>query len=243
MSPRFGVESDDEEAFDAVFGGVPSAASPVARQPVPPTPARGTPPTAASQAVEPAPAGAEPDLAALQAKWRIVIEELRRDRRNTSVATILADTAPARIERGELVIRFPRRSMADHFQKQLKTFQEPLAAAILRVTGYRVTVRAEYGADPGEGAAPASARIGAPGSAPAPAAPRQTTPNATSDARVDAAPSRPPAPAASTSGDSGSKLIHNVLEVFEGRMMENDEGPGAADQSPESTGHSSSPTR
>ena len=259
---RYGKDEDvDLSAFDTPAVSKPdspkTAAAAHPRTPTAPSPA---PPSGPA-----APVLDSPDLGVIRTKWRVVLEELRRDRRNTVLATTLADTTPDQLNGGELVIRFPSRMMADMFQKKGRAHAEPLEQAILRVTGCQVTVRGEFGQSGGGGGA-APGRPSGPSTRPVAPAPKpvNSTPAAKTVSRDDApppaelplsepppedltqaadverapapptletkrsvAPPRPPAPAATpVTGDTGNRLVHNVLEVFDGRIME-DEDPMA----------------
>jgi len=224
---RAGGGEDDD--FDALFGEAPPE-TPSFDPPAPPRTA-GPRPTPAAPAAAPPPVapvtpaaagdgGAAPDLELLRRKWRVVREELARSKK-VHIQAYLADTEPSRFERDVLVLRFPSATMAEGFEARGKAFVEPLAAAIQRVTGITCArIRGEVG-QPG---APAAKGVARPSEAApesdAPAPPRPAPPAAS------AGPARPPAPSAPV-GASGSELVHNVLEVFEGRIVDGREIPAS----------------
>jgi hypothetical protein len=136
-------------------------------------------------------------------KWKTVLEEVSRSG-NVVVYSCLAGSEPQRIEHGELVIGIPSSTNSELFAK--RNFGVPLGQAVQKVLGVKCRVRAEAGAAPkGSPAAKPPARSAAP------AAPRITSP----------ASSRPPAPAAPPPG--GTELVHDVIEVFDGRMLDDRE--------------------
>jgi hypothetical protein len=222
---RTGADDDDDD-YAAMF---PAAPPVVTRDPAPPRPTAPAAPPRGAAPSEPAPAapagGASPDLELVRRKWRLINEELKRDKK-AHVQAILADTEPEAFEQDTLVLRFPYQTMADIFAgKRSKEFGDALTQAIQRVTGIVCKVRPQTGGPPtGKpvgGATPTRPSPAAPARASAPqAAPPQAAPPAAATP-APAAPARstrpgPPAPPPSGGGD----LTHDVLEIFDGRIVD-----------------------
>jgi hypothetical protein len=113
-----------------------------------------------------------------------------------------------------LVIGFPTRTMAEGFNQRSKEFSGPLAQAIRKVTGIECRLRAEMLGKEKPAKKPA-ARAAATEAPALLAVPGESAPAAA------AAPVPPPPRAALPSaGDSGEKLVHNVVEVFDGTIVE-----------------------
>jgi DNA polymerase III subunit gamma/tau len=171
----------------------------------------------------------EGQIELLQKKWRIVLEELKRDKKRT-VEACLVDTRPRSLERGELVILFPSKTMADMFTQRGKSFSEPLTQAIQRVTGIVCRVRAESGTGGAPRPAPAAAPQ-SPARKPAAApdgggsgAPANGSATPDAEAPVERG---SPQPAASRPAPPGSDLVLDIVEVFDGRVLDDhDLDPG-----------------
>lgn len=215
---RAGGGDDDEDLLGAFDDLEPASLS---AAPVEETP-RSAPEPAQPTAPEPAPVAPpagelSAQLGLLRSKWRIISEELKRERKMT-IHAALTDTVPDRFEADTLVIAFPNKTMAEMFSNRGKAFSDPLIAAIQRITGVQCRVRAEVGGKPFAGAATRK-----PEPSPAPAPPRPTAPAASNGAAGKPDPPRPSPPPAGSSGPGGSELIHNVLEVFDGQIVNDPE--------------------
>ena len=217
---RMGGMDDDDDL--ALFDNVPPPASgpepPPTRPPLggrPPIAARPSPPVAApppSASAPPAAAasnGGTLDVELVRRKWRLIHEELKRDKK-AHVQAVLVDTEPDAFEQDTLVLRFPYKTMADVFAKRHREFEEALSGAIHRVTGITCRIRPEAG-----GAAKAAPRAPAP-TAPARSASRPA-PAAAPDSERPAA-QRPPAATPASGG--GTDLTHEVLEIFDGQIVD-----------------------
>lgn len=184
----------------------PAAAEP--ETPPPPDdyfePAEAAAEPAPAPQLEPPPAADAPpaprEIELIQRKWRLVGEELKRDRKKT-IESMLVDTMPHRFEDEVLVIHFPKKLMAELFTKRGKEFSEPLCQAIRRLTGIQCRVRAEFAA----GETPARPP------APAPPSPRKAASQA-------AAP--PAQPELIESAPAQAELIHDIIELFDGRIVD-----------------------
>lgn len=215
---------DDDEDLAAMFDSVPPPAStPEAlpsrppltggRPPItarPATPAAPVTPTASAPSAAPKSGGGSFDVDLVRRKWRLVHEELKRDKK-AHVQAVLVDTEPEAFEQDTLVLRFPYKTMADVFAKRSREFEEALSGAIQRVTGISCRIRPEAGP---AAAAAAKASPRAP-TAPARAAARPE-PAAAPPAEVPAAQRPPAAPVAG----GGTDLTHEVLEIFDGRIVD-----------------------
>lgn len=223
---------EDEDDLD-LFGApppppdelpdVPPASRPMpasrTASPAPPPAPRSEPAPAAPVSTPAAPASGTPDLEVLRRKWRLVGEQLKRTNKK-NIEACLVDTQPDRFEGDTLVLLFPNRTMADLFTTRGKNFSDPLAQAIQQVTGMECRVRAEYGGGNGGGTGTGGGKAGAK-TAPAPgrAAEREAgTPAAAR--KSDPLPARPPAPPPTPGGTGGDELVHDVLEVFDGRIVD-----------------------
>jgi DNA polymerase-3 subunit gamma/tau len=264
---------DDEDDFDALFDLPPppdheipplepAAEGPPARSANPepqripaPAPVKASPPPAAPRTASPLasssavtvpgpPALGAEELAAIRGKWRIIQEELRREKQ-VMLATCLDKSEPDRFEGVALVIRFPSDTMARLFTDRGKAFSDRLTEVVSRLTRVSCQVRAESpprggGATAGGTARqaptrlagrPAPARSGAstPSTGPARGA-EATAPASRLDLEEQASPaSGPPdrratasgrAPAAPVDAPGGAELVHNVLELFEGQVLD-----------------------
>jgi DNA polymerase-3 subunit gamma/tau len=143
-------------------------------------------------------------LALLQQKWRLVGEELKRARRPL-VQAMLADTLPSRFEEDQLVISFPSATLAEVFTGKGSQFTDPLAEAVHAVVGIRCRFRAEV-AGGGSGAPPARQN-------------RPAVARRNNNASPGAAPASP-APQVPRSSPPGGDLVHEVLDVFGGTLLE-----------------------
>ena len=217
---------DDDDDF-ALFDNVPPVTAPEP-PPVrpsltgrPPLAARPTPPAAAP--VQPAAAssaaaagGASFDVELVRRKWRLIHEELKRDKK-AHVQAVLVDTEPESFEQDTLVLRFPYKTMADVFAKRHREFEEALSGAIHRVTGITCRIRTEAG-----GSGPATAGAKTAPRAPTPTAPARSAARPSASAATPApelpAAQRPPSPAPAMGG--GTDLTHEVLEIFDGRIVD-----------------------
>jgi hypothetical protein len=143
-------------------------------------------------------------------KWRLIGEELKRERK-VMIQTALVDTLPERFEADTLVIAFPNQTMAEMFTN--RKFAEPVCQVILRITGVECKVRAAVGAKTGSkppaGAVPARR-------------PSDGGNGAGQQQMGTPEPSRPPV--ITGSGAGGADLVHNVVEVFDGRIMDERDG-------------------
>jgi DNA polymerase-3 subunit gamma/tau len=218
---RFGGSDDDDDL--ALFDNVPPPAAgpepPPARPPItgrPPIAARATPPvatpiqtTATSSSIPASAGGASFDVELVRRKWRLIHEELKRDKK-AHVQAVLVDTEPEAFEQDTLVLRFPYKTMADVFAKRSREFEEALSGAIQRVTGITCRIRPEAG-----GTSAASAKSGPK----APAAPARSTAKPAPSVTVAELPAaqRPPAAAPM---NSSIDLTHEVLEIFDGRIVD-----------------------
>lgn len=227
---RTGDTGDDD--FLAAFDMPPAATSGSTPSAAPPRPAS----NGATTPVSPGTSGG-PNVELIRSKWRLIGEELKRDKKRM-IEAALVDTLPQRFEHDELVIHFPTGTMAEMFTRRGKEFSEPLISAIERVTGIRCRVRAEAGGKSGAGASP---RPG--GSSPtAPARSPAANPSGPPTGARPAPATRPPAPAVaaeplpldtpapprqaslpSTPPAPTSELIHDIIEVFDGQIVDADE--------------------
>jgi DNA polymerase-3 subunit gamma/tau len=242
---RTGADGSDED-LAGLFGDAPPEGEPMPPPERPTsrstTPARptGTPSTSSapvtatsvaatalpSEAAAPsAAANLSTSLPVIQGKWRLIQEELRRMKK-AEVGAILADTMPKYFEEDVLVIQFSFGALAERFTGKGKAFADPLTLAISRLTGITCRVRAE-----------SQGSVSAGGSKPGLAT---TTDSRQSLRTVDSVKSKNPivspsknAPpsssetipltlssTASASTTPTGELIHDVLEVFEGTVVE-----------------------
>jgi DNA polymerase-3 subunit gamma/tau len=220
-------ERDDDDLVEAFTR--PAAPSPSPSAPPPAEPARSRPQTAPPPPLEPT---GDPDLDVLRGKWRLICEELKRMRKMT-IHAVLSGTVPDRMEQDTVVVRFPSHTMAQMFGDRMKEFGPPLVEAIARTTGQKVRVRAESGdaprSQPRTPPPGQASLLEPPPASPPPASPPPVSPPAASPPpapATDAAPTgggRPPAPGPSAPGVGtlgGNELVHNVLDVFEGSIVE-----------------------
>lgn len=221
---------DDDDDF-ALFDNVPPPAAGPEPPPVrpsltgrPPIAARATPPAAPAAAAQsvapssmaPAAGGASYDVEVVRKKWRLIHEELKRDKK-AHVQAVLVDTEPIAFEQDTLVVRFPYKTMADVFAKRSREFEEALTGAIQRVTRISCRIRPESGDLP-PGAASTAANTPRPPSPTAPArAETRPAPAAAAPARELPAAHRPPAAAPA---NPNIDLTHEVLEIFDGRIVD-----------------------
>lgn len=228
-----GEDEDLLAAFDGVTQVTRSPNAPAATEP-----AAGKARAAATDASHDtarSPDDPSGDIELIKKKWRLVGEELKRDRK-VHIQMFLVDTEPDRFERDTLVIRFSTATMAQGFEQRGKDFTGPVLEAIQRVTGITCRLRAEAGtagkpparSDDRSGASPAAGGRPKAASRPSPAASAGETPTETVRLPLDspdecpAAVASPPAPdpAPPTSGAGGTELVHNIIEVFDGRVVE-----------------------
>lgn len=217
---RAGQDGDDEDLL-AEFGEMAPAAAPT-----PPTGNEAPAPTpeAAPPAAPPPPAGElSAQIGLLRSKWRLIGEELKRERK-VMIQTALVDTVPDRFEADTLVIAFPSKTMAEMFTA--RKFSEPLTQVIHRITGVHCKVRADAGGARPAGGGSSSGRGVAPPAQerrtePVPAERRASTSSPTEPAAAAPTPPRPTLP---VNGVGGTELVHNVVEVFDGQIVDDREG-------------------
>lgn len=216
---------DDDEDFLSHFDELAAAPARSAPQVTPAvenrpepvvTPAAQSRPEPARPAVEepataPAPGGDRSEQVNLiRNKWRLIGEELKRERK-VMIQTALVDTLPDRFEVDTLVIAFPNQTMAEMFTN--RKFAEPVSQVIHRITGVECKVRAAVGAKPGSKPAAGAQPARRPSDAGnGPGQQQMATPDSL----------RPPA--VTGGGAGGTELVHNVVEVFDGRIMDERDG-------------------
>ncbi len=225
---RMGDAGDDD--FGDFFDSPPAAPAPAngsssasVRQPTPPV----APVPPATSSTAPHTGGSSLNIEAVRSKWRLIGEELKRQRQMT-ISAALADTMPARFEHDELVIQFPSTTMAVMFTNRGKKFSDPLVEAILRITGIQCRVRAEADGKSDKGGSPTATKRPAAGSPVRSPSHSRTSSPAPAEAAASPPPVAAPAPPRQTSLPSmpsprGNELIHDVIEVFEGQIIDPDE--------------------
>jgi len=233
---RTGRDDEDEEDMGSMFGGPLTTDSlpeppPLEPAPVSPAPRRSpsapTPAPASTPGVSPNPAGgsAVGDIEVVRRKWRLINEELKRQRK-VHVQAAMSDTEPDRFEQDTLVIRFPYQTNCDIFAKRLPEFGAAVSQAIESVVGIKCRIRPEVEGKGGGGprAAPASPSV----PSPRPTARSQPEPSrATERPQVEQRAERPTAPAPSAGSRppaanhaSNPHLTHDILEIFDGRIVD-----------------------
>jgi DNA polymerase-3 subunit gamma/tau len=176
---------------------------------VPPPPAEPTAiePEEAETQEPPAPpstpvaASEAPGLAAIQARWGVVVEELKR-RKAVSISALLADAKPVRLEGESLVVGFQFSPHVELFERKPENRQQ-LEAALESVLGARYRVHpAVLKTDSGDGAG--SGGTGDPDMLPrnTRSAPPQTT------------------EAAGAEAPAADRLIHEVIAIFNGKILD-----------------------
>jgi hypothetical protein len=179
------------------------------------------------------------DIEVVRRKWRLINEELKRQRK-VHVQAAMSDTEPDRFEQDTLVIRFPYQTNCDIFAKRLPEFGAAVSQAVESVVGIKCRIRPEVAgkgpagrADRPTGGAAAPASPAGPSGRPAPRAQAATTrpteeaPRETRAATATAplasalpAGSRPP----TAKNSDNPHLTHDILEIFDGRIVDGDEG-------------------
>jgi hypothetical protein len=179
---------------------VPVAAEKVAEA-KPPVPSDEIRKALAGTSEDPAAAAELPeiDLATLQRRWLVVVEQLKRER-HPSESALVSDTAPARLDGDTLVLGF--KHSAHIMLMERPESKKRLEDAVAFVCERRLRVQCEVLS---EGAAATAAPP-----APVPA-PRQTRSAAQAEQMGEA-----------TDGADNSRLVHQVIEVFGGTILEDE---------------------
>jgi hypothetical protein len=158
--------------------------------------------------------GSQPGLAAIQARWTVVVEELKR-RRAAMAAALLEQAAPERLDGDTLVIRFKFSTHCEMFQQ--KDNRQQLEAALQSVFGARYRVQPET-EKPEAGDAKRGAASGGKGgmfARTSPARPSESGPPL---------PEPPPAveEAAGLPAEPGAadRLVHEVIAIFNGKIID-----------------------
>jgi DNA polymerase III gamma/tau subunit len=208
-----GSTPTQDDPFTAEEAREPDAAEPEA-PPVPPP----------SRPVPPLPSQPSPGLAAIQGRWSVVTEELKR-RKAVNTNALLADARPVRLEGETLVVGFRYSPLLERFQ-QKKENQQHLEAALHAVFGARYEVRAEVLPEGSEGAPSrdvTAERFTPSTREPIGAATGESDP--AGEMLPRAATARPPArdaptPAVEGEAPAGDRLIHEVIAIFNGKIVE-----------------------
>ena len=152
----------------------------------------------------------------IQARWNVVLEELKRARAATTAA-LLAEAEPIRCDAGTLVIGFRHAILREKWERG--DDRQRLAAALKAVFQQSLQVRSEVLTDTPSGSGPTGVKRPAHGgSASAPA-----TPASKADSVRPAANGGPAAPPPGGNGaDSleGQPLLHEVIATFEGQIVD-----------------------
>jgi hypothetical protein len=172
----------------------PETEEPRAATPVAPSPPRPL-----------APSSDAPGLAAIQGRWSVVVEELKR-RKAVNTNALLADAKPVRLDGETLVVGFRYSPLMERFQ-QKKENQQHLEAALQAVFGAPYRIHAELLRDEGDGS-------GEGGGAPR----GEMLPRAASTPPSTAARATPSAAEGET--PSADRLIHEVIAIFNGKILE-----------------------
>jgi DNA polymerase III subunit gamma/tau len=172
-----------------------------AKASAPPDPALVETPTAPSAPSE-APAV---DLATLQRRWVVVVEELKR-RRQATASALANEAQPVRVESGTLMLGFQYQTLVDVIMQQRPEDRKRLEDAIGDI--FKVRLRVVAAVNGGSGGQDTGAN-----SAPPVAPPPQ---------RPAGAQRQPPTDAQEPTLPDNSSLVHEVIEIFDGRIIDDE---------------------
>jgi DNA polymerase-3 subunit gamma/tau len=190
---------------------------PFEQEELPPTVARGRAGIGAAQAsiqptstpqsslTEAQTSGPGLSLDQLRARWQVLVEELKRARPATTAA-LLAEAQPVSCDGQTVVIGFRYSTLRDKWDRG--DHKQRLGAALKSVFGQSLPVRSEVLGDRPSG-------NGGPASEPSPSA-AEARPARSPAAKTSARPSSAPEVL------EGDPLVHEVLAVFEGQIVEPD---------------------
>jgi hypothetical protein len=158
--------------------------------------------------------GAPVGLDHIQARWNVVVEELKRGRAVVSAA-LLAEAEPLRCEGATLVIGFRQSILRDKWERGDN--KQRLIAALKAVFGQPIATRSEVMGDDSTGG-------GSPGAPVRPTAPAKAVASpADTPTRGDAGEATRSAAKQGSNGTDaleGEALLHEVIAAFEGQIVE-----------------------
>ena len=194
--PAAPAQRAPEAAAPAAAAAPKPASSPAPRTAPRPVPEQAEAPAAGAEAEPLLMTGGPPDLDMVRRAWPKVIQELRKNRANTSLCAILKDGLPAAFSDGVVTVTYPAR-YGFHVQRaEQESSRKAVEEAFKRIAGITVRIRSVSGA----------AEPSDPGAA---------------DAESEAAGARPDgAGKADAQGAQGGDILQEVLRTFGGEVLD-----------------------